>query len=168
MAAAALLVAPLTGLLVQRIGARPPLAVGTVLTAVAIIGLALGGTGLFIAMAWMTLAGTGIAMVLVAAVTAISAATADPLAGVLGGLYQTVVTAGAVLGSALLSDLLNAQVKHQTSGPSPLAVNTLHQTYTSALHTTLWTAAAVVLISAAFSAFARPAQSPVSANLPPS
>lgn len=163
LAGVSLLVAPLTGLLVQRVGARPPLALGAVLIGAAITGLALGGTGLLVAMAWMTLAGVGTAMVSVAGVTAMSAATPEPLAGVLGALYQTAVAAGGILGSALLSEILTSQIKTNASTEAlpPSLRNLITQNYLSALHTTLWAAAAVVLISAIFATFAKPQPSSI-------
>jgi MFS family permease/predicted Ser/Thr protein kinase len=143
LAAASLLTAPLTALLLDRLDPRPLLALATALTAAAIVALALTSSTapLPMVMTWLALAGIGITAVGVTAVTTMSKATPDSKAAQLGAHYQTAITAGSALGAALLSYALRTALTSKS-------IENLAQNYHHALQTTLWIAATAVLISA--------------------
>lgn len=112
LSAAMMLAAPLSGVLTERFGPRPAMAIG--LTAVA-AGLSLltrldAASGFDLIWPAFALLGTGIGLVLTASSDAIVANAPVADAGVAGGLQSTSVQLGAVLGTTILGSLLSSRV----------------------------------------------------------
>lgn len=103
---------PLAGAMTQRLGPRPPLALGMTLTAVAMFGLSrLDASAAYSNIwPWFILIGLAFGMIVVAGTEAIVGNAPAQLAGVAGGLQQTAFQVGSVLGTAVLGTILSGRV----------------------------------------------------------
>jgi MFS transporter, DHA2 family, methylenomycin A resistance protein len=102
---------PVTGRLVARFGARPPILAGLAL--LTLDGLALAGavgatTGYAPIAAGLLLTGLGVSFVLPALVAAVLAAAPEGTAGAAGGVLNAARQAGATLGVAAMGGLLGS------------------------------------------------------------
>ncbi|MFI9275125.1 MFS transporter [Kitasatospora sp. NPDC052896] len=103
---------PLAGTAIGRIGPRIPIAVGMLLTAVAMFGMSTLGTGSggAVMSLWFVLLGLGISPVMVGATEVIVGNAPLELSGVAGGLQQAAMQVGGSLGTAVLGALMAAKV----------------------------------------------------------
>lgn len=103
---------PLGGALTQRFGARVPLILGMVFTAVAMFGLSrIGVDASYNAIwPWFVLIGLAFGFIMTAGTEAIVGNAPEQLAGVAGGLQQTAFQVGGVLGTSVLGTILSARV----------------------------------------------------------
>jgi EmrB/QacA subfamily drug resistance transporter len=103
---------PLAGLLIQRIGARLPMAGGLLVTAVGLFGLSrLAVTsGPNDVIVWFVLMGLGLSPVMVGAADVIVGSAPVELAGVAGGMTSTAMQVGGVLGTSVLGAVMSAKV----------------------------------------------------------
>ncbi|REE98883.1 MFS transporter [Thermomonospora umbrina] len=103
---------PIAGALTSRFGPRLPLALGMVLTAAAMFGLARIGVQAPYGelWPWFVLIGLAFGLVIVAGTEAIVGNAPAHLAGVAGGLQQTASQLGGVLGTAVLGTILSTRV----------------------------------------------------------
>ena len=104
--------APLSGLIIGKIGPRIPLVTGMLLAAVALFGLSRIGTGsaLTDTIVWFALLGLGLSPVMVGATDVIVGNAPVELAGVAGGLQSTAMQVGGTLGTAVLGAVMSAKV----------------------------------------------------------
>jgi EmrB/QacA subfamily drug resistance transporter len=104
--------APLSGLLITRVGPRIPIAAGMLLGAVALFGLSrLGATSSpNDTIVWFPLLGLGLSPVIVGATDVIVGNAPVELAGVAGGLQSTAMQVGGTLGTAVLGAVMSARV----------------------------------------------------------
>jgi EmrB/QacA subfamily drug resistance transporter len=103
---------PVSGMLITKLGPRPPLFTGMLLAAIALFGLSRlgadsspGGTVL-----WFILLGLGLSPVIVGATDVIVGNAPVELAGVAGGLQSTAMQVGGTLGTAILGSIMSARV----------------------------------------------------------
>jgi EmrB/QacA subfamily drug resistance transporter len=105
------LVAPLGGLLADRLGARWPTVVGMLVTAGALLGLALAPLAdIPLLLAWFTLLGAGIGAFTPANNSAIMASAPPHRRGVASGLLNMTRSLGTSLGVAVVGTLLQARL----------------------------------------------------------
>ena len=104
--------APLSGLLITRIGPRVPLTGGMLLAAVALFGLSRIGLAspLSDTVGWFALLGLGLSPVMVGATDVIVGNAPVELSGVAGGLQSTAMQVGGTLGTAVLGAVMSAKV----------------------------------------------------------
>jgi len=104
--------APLSGMVISKIGPRIPIVTGMVLAAVALFGL----SGLTLAaspndtIVWFVLLGLGLSPVMVGATDVIVGNAPVELAGVAGGLQSTAMQVGGTLGTAVLGAVMTAKI----------------------------------------------------------
>jgi EmrB/QacA subfamily drug resistance transporter len=103
---------PLAGAVTSRIGPRVPLVTGMLMTAVAMFGLSrLGVHSAYLGLwPWFVLLGLAIGVVIVAGTEAIVGNAPAHLAGVAGGLQQTAMQLGGVLGTSVLGTIMTSRV----------------------------------------------------------
>jgi EmrB/QacA subfamily drug resistance transporter len=103
---------PMAGVLTQRFGPRLPLALGMVLTAVAMFGLSRIGVDASYneIWPWFVLVGLSFGLIVVAGTEAIVGNAPVHLAGVAGGLQQTAFQVGGVMGTTVLGTILASRV----------------------------------------------------------
>jgi EmrB/QacA subfamily drug resistance transporter len=103
---------PVAGVLTNRFGPRWVLAAGMLFTAAALSGLSrLGVDAPYADMwPWFVLIGVAFGLVIVAGTEAIVGNAPEQLAGVAGGLQQTALQLGGVLGTAVLGTILSSRV----------------------------------------------------------
>jgi EmrB/QacA subfamily drug resistance transporter len=104
--------APISGLILTKIGPRIPLCVGMLLAAAGLFGLSRldatsDPTG---TIAWFVLLGLGLSPVIVGATDVIVGNAAVELAGVASGLQSTAMQVGGTLGTAILGSIMSARV----------------------------------------------------------
>jgi len=109
-----IVVSPLAGLLMQKIGPRLPMAGGLAITAAGLFGLSRLGTasGPNDAIVWFVLLGLGLSPVMVGCADVIVGSAPVELAGVAGGLTNTAMQVGGVLGTSVLGAVMSAKVAH--------------------------------------------------------
>jgi EmrB/QacA subfamily drug resistance transporter len=121
---------PLAGAITARVGPRLPLVVGMLLNAAGLFGLSrLGIDSSFIHLwPWFVLMGFGFGFVIVAGTEAIVGNAPAELAGVAGGLQQTGMQLGGVLGTTVLGTIMATKVGSVLVGrlteagtPAPIA-----------------------------------------------
>jgi MFS family permease len=135
-----MLVAPLAGMLSDRIGSRPLMATGLALQAGAIAWLASVSTptvpyGQLIAP--FVMAGTGMALVFAPAANAVLAAVRPAEAGQASGATNAIRELGGVLGIAVLATVFAGHGSYATP-----------QAYTDGMTSAVWVGAAVLLAGA--------------------
>lgn len=103
---------PLGGALTQRFGPRVPLVLGMVFTAIAMFGLSRIGVDAPYSniWPWFMLVGFAFGFILAAGTEAIVGNAPAHLAGVAGGLQQTAMQLGGVLGTSVLGTILSTKV----------------------------------------------------------
>ncbi|HEX4059421.1 MAG TPA: MFS transporter [Streptosporangiaceae bacterium] len=103
---------PLSGVVISRIGPRLPIAVGMLLSAVALFGLSrLGATSSANdTIVWFLLLGFGLSPVMVGATDVTVGNAPVELAGVAGGLQSTAMQVGGTLGTSVLGAVISARV----------------------------------------------------------
>jgi MFS family permease len=103
---------PLSGALINRLGARIPLVAGMLLAAVALFGLSrLSMTSsLNDTIGWFALLGLGLSPVMVGATDVIVGNAPVRLAGVAGGLQSTAMQVGGTIGTAVLGAIMSAKI----------------------------------------------------------
>jgi EmrB/QacA subfamily drug resistance transporter len=104
--------APLSGLVITKIGPRVPLVAGMLIAAVALFGLSrismtssLNGTIL-----WFALLGLGLSPVMVGGTDVIVGNASVELAGVASGLQSTAMQVGGTIGTSVLGAVMSAKV----------------------------------------------------------
>jgi predicted MFS family arabinose efflux permease len=103
---------PLAGALTSRFGPRPPLALGMLLSAVALFALSRLSVGAAYGdlWPWFVVIGTGFGFVIVAGTEAIVGNLPAHLAGLAGGIQQTGAQIGGVLGTTIFGTVLASRV----------------------------------------------------------
>jgi EmrB/QacA subfamily drug resistance transporter len=103
---------PLAGALTARFGPRPPLALGMLLSAVALFALSRLSVGAAYGdlWPWFVVIGTGFGFVIVAGTEAIVGNLPAHLAGLAGGIQQTGAQIGGVLGTTIFGTVLASRV----------------------------------------------------------
>src|SRR5262249_22098816 len=103
---------PVSGLVIGRIGPRFPMAVGMLMAAVALYGLAgLGATSSpNDTVTWFVLLGLGLSPVMVGATDVIVGNAPVELAGVASGLQSTALQVGGTIGTAVLGAIMAAKI----------------------------------------------------------
>ncbi len=109
---------PLAGAMITKTGPRIPLAVGMVLTAVAMFGMSTleTDTGSLPMSVWFALLGLGLAPVMVGATEVIVGNAPMELSGVAGGLQQAAMQIGGSLGTAVLGAVMASKVDSDLAG----------------------------------------------------
>ncbi|MCF3124873.1 MULTISPECIES: MFS transporter [Streptomyces] len=109
---------PLAGAMISKLGPRIPLAVGMLLTAIAMYGMSLleAGTGSGVMSIWFALLGLGLAPVMVGATEVIVGNAPMELSGVAGGLQQAAMQIGGSLGTAVLGAVMASRVDSELPG----------------------------------------------------
>jgi EmrB/QacA subfamily drug resistance transporter len=135
-----MIVAPIAGLLSDRIGSRPLMAAGLALQGTAIAWLASISTpttpyGEFVIP--FIMAGTGMALVFAPAANAVLGSVRPQEAGQASGATNAIRELGGVLGVAVLASVFS----HNGSYASP-------ETYTNGMTSAIWVGAAVLLVGA--------------------
>jgi predicted MFS family arabinose efflux permease len=104
--------APLSGVLITRIGPRLPMVAGMAMAAVALFGLSHVGAAASPnnTIVWFVLLGLGLSPVMVGATDVIVGNAPVELAGVAGGLQSTAMQLGGTLGTAVLGAVMSAKV----------------------------------------------------------
>ncbi|MGK5630645.1 MFS transporter [Streptomyces sp. URMC 123] len=103
---------PLAAAAIGKLGPRPPLVGGMVLTAISLFGMSTlqVDSGTAITSLWFALMGLGLAPVMVGATDVIVSNAPPELAGVAGGLQQSAMQVGGSLGTAVLGVLMASRV----------------------------------------------------------
>jgi DHA2 family methylenomycin A resistance protein-like MFS transporter len=140
------LAAPLSGRLVGRVGPRPPMLAGLVLSGLAMLGLLRLGTGTGIGAVWWDLAlvGAGAGLCLTP-MTAIAVASVDAAnAGMASAVHNALRQLGQVLGVAVLGALVYADpaLRSDAGGRLDPARRPL---FVGGLHHALWASGAALL-----------------------
>lgn len=145
------LTASVSGRLVGRLGARPPILAGLVLAGVSTLGLLRLGPETPIGAVWwnFALVGAGIGMCLTP-MTSIAVGAVDPArAGMASAIHNALRQVGQVLGVAVLGALVYAPLDgHDGSGLAPAQ----HSAFVAGLHHAIWTSGLALLAAAALSA----------------
>jgi EmrB/QacA subfamily drug resistance transporter len=104
--------APLSGMVISRLGPRLPIVTGMVLAAVALFGLSRLGLASSPndTIVWFVLLGLGLSPVMVGATDVIVGNAPVELAGVAGGLQSTAMQVGGTLGTAVLGAVMAAKI----------------------------------------------------------
>jgi EmrB/QacA subfamily drug resistance transporter len=104
--------APLGGVMTEKLGPRPPLAIGMAILGIAMLGLhGLGvDSGYSALWPWFLLIGISLGLVVVASSEAIVGNAPVERGGVAGGLQSTANQLGGVLGTAILGSILASKV----------------------------------------------------------
>ncbi len=112
MTATFIVASPLAGYLTTRLGPRPPLALGMLLSAVALLALSRlsAGAAYHDLWPWFVVIGTGFGFVIVAGTEAIVGNMPAHLAGLAGGIQQTGAQIGGVLGTTIFGTVLATRV----------------------------------------------------------
>lgn len=105
---------PLAGLLIHKVGPRLPMAVGLALSALGLFGLSRLGTASSPddVICWFMLIGLGLSPVMVGSADIIVGNAPVELAGVAGGMTNTAMQVGGVLGTSVLGAVMSARVGH--------------------------------------------------------
>jgi MFS family permease len=105
-------VSPIAGALISKLGPRPPLVVGMLCSGGAFLGLAhlQAGAGFMELFPWLVLMACGLSPVMVAATDIIVGNAPVRLSGVAGGLQQVAMQVGGALGTSVLGALMSAKV----------------------------------------------------------
>jgi DHA2 family methylenomycin A resistance protein-like MFS transporter len=151
------LAAPLSGRLVGRVGARPPMLAGLVISGVAMLGLLRLGPRTGIGAIWwdLALAGGGVGLCLTP-MTAIAVSSVDTSrAGMASAVHNAMRQLGQVLGVAVLGALVYAHpsLRGATTGRLTPPDRSL---FTVGLHHALWVSGLALLAAAAFAAVLLP------------
>jgi EmrB/QacA subfamily drug resistance transporter len=104
--------APLSGVLITKIGPRVPMVLGMLLAAVALFGLSRISidSSLNDTILWFALLGLGLSPVMVGSTEVIVGNAAVELAGVAGGLQSTALQVGGTIGTSVLGAVMSAKV----------------------------------------------------------
>jgi Major Facilitator Superfamily len=104
--------APLSGVLITRVGPRVPMFAGMLLAAGALFGLSTitVGSSLNDTIVWFAMLGLGLSPVIVGATEVIVGNAAAELAGVAAGLQSTAMQVGGTIGTAVLGAVMSATV----------------------------------------------------------
>ncbi|MGH3261377.1 MAG: MFS transporter, partial [Trebonia sp.] len=104
--------APLSGVLITKVGPRFPMFVGMLLAAVALFGLSRLGvdSSLNDTILWFALLGLGLSPVMVGGTEVIVGNAEVELAGVASGLQSTALQVGGTIGTAVLGAVMSAKV----------------------------------------------------------
>ena len=104
--------APLSGVVITKIGPRVPMFVGMLLAAVALFGLSRISltSGMNDTIIWFALLGLGLSPVMVGGTEVIVGNAAVELAGVAAGLQSTAMQVGGTIGTAVLGAVMSAKV----------------------------------------------------------
>jgi predicted MFS family arabinose efflux permease len=104
--------APLSGVVISRLGPRIPIVTGMTLAAVALFGLSRLGAASSPndTIVWFVLLGLGLSPVMVGATDVIVGNAPVELAGVAGGLQSTAMQVGGTLGTAVLGAVMSAKI----------------------------------------------------------
>jgi len=105
---------PIAGLLIQKIGPRLPMAGALAVSAVGLFGLSrlTTASGPNDAILWFVLLGLGLSPVMVGCADVIVGSAPVELAGVAGGLTNTAMQIGGVLGTSVLGAVMSSKVAH--------------------------------------------------------
>jgi predicted MFS family arabinose efflux permease len=104
--------APLSGVVITKIGPRVPMLIGMLLAAGALFGLSRISltSSLNDTIVWFAMLGLGLSPVIVGATEVIVGNAAVELAGVAGGLQPTAMQVGGTIGTAVLGAIMSAKV----------------------------------------------------------
>jgi EmrB/QacA subfamily drug resistance transporter len=104
--------APVSGMLISRIGPRIPMVAGMLMAAVALFGLSRLGvaSNLNDTIAWFALLGLGLSPVMVGATDVVVGNAPVELAGVAGGLQSTAMQIGGTFGTAILGAVMSGKI----------------------------------------------------------
>jgi EmrB/QacA subfamily drug resistance transporter len=107
-----IIMAPLAGLIITKVGPRVPMAIGLVISAGGLFGLSRLGavSGPNDTILWFVLIGVGGGPVLVGGAEVIIGNASLELAGVAGGLTSTALQIGGVLGTSVLGAVMSTRV----------------------------------------------------------
>jgi EmrB/QacA subfamily drug resistance transporter len=107
--------APLSGMIITKIGPRVPMVAGMLLAAGALFGLSRIGltSSLNDTIVWFAMLGLGLSPVMVGATEVIVGNAEVELAGVAGGLQSTAMQVGGTIGTAVLGAIMAAKVNSQ-------------------------------------------------------
>jgi DHA2 family methylenomycin A resistance protein-like MFS transporter len=151
------LAAPLSGRLVGRVGPRPPMLAGLLLSGLAMLGLLRLDTGTGIGAIWwdLALAGGGVGLCLTP-MTAIAVSAVDASrAGMASAVHNAMRQLGQVLGVAVLGALVyaNPALRADAGGRLDPARRPL---FVGGLHHALWASGAALLAAAALTSVSLP------------
>jgi DHA2 family methylenomycin A resistance protein-like MFS transporter len=151
------LAAPLSGRLVGRVGPRPPMLAGLLVSGAAMLGLLRLGTDTGAGAIWwnLALAGGGVGLCLTP-MTAIAVSSVDASrAGMASAVHNAMRQLGQVLGVAVLGALVyaNPALRHDAGGRLDPARRSL---FVAGLHHALWVSGAALLAAAALAAVLLP------------
>ncbi|GAA4636502.1 hypothetical protein GCM10023196_086520 [Actinoallomurus vinaceus] len=137
----------------DRMGPRPPLVIGLLLTMVAAFGLSPLGTGYsYVAvLPWLVPAGLGLGLVIPTAAAAVLGHAPVRLGGTAAGLHQ----GGQLIGGAVGTSVLYALALPPASTP----LRDVRSALVAPMHTQLVVIGAMAMVTAAFAVFVRRAQS---------
>jgi predicted MFS family arabinose efflux permease len=104
--------APLSGMVITKIGPRVPMVAGMLLAAGALFGLSriTMTSNLNDTIIWFAMLGLGLSPVMVGATEVIVGNAAVELAGVAGGLQSTAMQVGGTIGTSVLGAIMSAKV----------------------------------------------------------
>lgn len=104
--------APLSGVIITRVGPKIPMFVGMLMAAAALYGLSRIGmaSSLNDTIVWFLLLGLGLSPVMVGATEVIVGNAEVELAGVAGGLQSTALQVGGTIGTSVLGAVLSAKI----------------------------------------------------------